>query len=242
MKSKIEYSINELIATLKRTSLPTIIVEGSDDIIIYRKLEEILSGKNISTLPVGGREKVLALFLRRNEFSNTKCAFIADKDVWVTTGVPHDYISDCLFFTEGYSIENEVYVDARLRNMIPEADLHHYEKDLDSFIEWYALALSRHLQDPSEKISLHSNQVLNQTDRKILIELKQSETYPNELKEHIRKNYMNQLRGKSLLDIFNRRIKICKGINHNNRTLFDTVAARPGDRINSIFSKVCNYI
>ena len=41
--ANVDYSVDELVSLLKKTNLPTIVVEGSDDIIIFRHLEDRLS-------------------------------------------------------------------------------------------------------------------------------------------------------------------------------------------------------
>ena len=40
--SRIDIEINELFATLKNSSIPTVLVEGNDDMIFYRRVEEEL--------------------------------------------------------------------------------------------------------------------------------------------------------------------------------------------------------
>ena len=63
---KIEISTEEAIAVIKKSSLPTVVIEGADDAIVYRKIEDIGDGF-VSLLPVGGRENVLAIFNRKAE-------------------------------------------------------------------------------------------------------------------------------------------------------------------------------
>ena len=103
---KISLTLEEIISTLQHSSLPTVITEGKDDIIVYRKLEDAFLDINISVLAVNGRSCLLELFKRRYEIrSPNKLAFIADRDHWIFTGIPTAYKANNLFFTHGYSVE-----------------------------------------------------------------------------------------------------------------------------------------
>lgn len=71
-KSKAEDALTteELIATLRNTSLPTVVVEGLDDMIVYRAIEQRLSHLNVSILPTGGRSKLLDIYKRKGEIQS----------------------------------------------------------------------------------------------------------------------------------------------------------------------------
>ena len=58
-ESGIEFEVNELFATLKNSHIPTVLVEGKDDMIFYRRIEEDLSDLGIDILSAGNKEKVL---------------------------------------------------------------------------------------------------------------------------------------------------------------------------------------
>lgn len=240
MAAKNEITIEEFIATLKRTSLPTIVVEGNDDMIVYRTFEERLAPLGVSVLPVGGREKVLAVFLRRAELpAASRLMFIADKDTWVISGVPNEYIDRSLLLTHGYSIENDVYVDGELRGLLRGAECAKYAAELADFIEWYALAVHRHLADPSKPISLHPDHVLNPAERPNLLALSLNETYPVELRDSIATRYQELIRGKSLLSLLIRNTNY-KGREprHTDSALLETVAVRPGALLNALCGRV----
>ncbi len=237
---KPDLSIDEIIALLKKTSLPTIIVEGTDDIIVYRHMEESLSAIGISVLPVGGRKNVLGVFSRRGDLPKAvTIAFIADQDVWVHIGIPGEYIDDHLIFTSGYSIENDIYIDGELWKLLIKDELTKFEAEVSEFLRWYALALSRHLQDPSNNIKLHPNHVLNPDQQPSLLSLRSGESYPNELYEALSKNYQKNLRGKSLMALLVRHTSY-KGRepHHNDKALMEIVASRPGPLLEAIYSRV----
>ena len=60
MTDKIIPSFEELISALERSNLPTVIVEGEDDIIVYRTLDEKVDG--IDVIDVGGRDILLKIY------------------------------------------------------------------------------------------------------------------------------------------------------------------------------------
>jgi hypothetical protein len=238
-----DITVDEAIALLKRTSLPTIVVEGQDDIIVYRKFEKFLEHLNVSTLPVGGRQKVLEIFKRRHEIGlSVKIMFIADLDTWVYTGVPPFFHNDDFIFTDGYSIENDIYFDGRLWNLLEKEEEKNYQDDIKNFIEWYALALSRHLIDRSHSISHHSNHVLG-PERQFLLTLEHGEKYPNELKNDVLSAYQRLLRGKSLMDILLRQInRTGRDARHNSAALFEIVAVNPSTLLNKMITKVAERL
>lgn len=237
---KVDVSVEELVALLKKTSLPTIIVEGSDDMIVFRRFEEALAHFDVSVLAAGGRNKVLEIFNRRSELPPTnKVVFIADQDTWIHAGIPPAYHSTNLIFTDGYSLENDIYRDGELWRILQGTDLTAFEAELSSFIEWYALALSRHLIDPEASISLHPEHVLNQTTRTALMTLAPGEIYPTPLMQAIEKDYARLLRGKSLMALLIRHTnKKQRGVRHNDGALIEAIAIRPGPLLSGLRQRV----
>lgn len=229
-KTPNEITVDEVIGLLKRTSLPTLVVEGSDDMIVYRRFEDSLAHIGVSVLPVGGRKKVLEVFNRRAEIpKSVRTMFIADQDTWVNVGIPAAYADQSLLFTDGYSIENDVYRDGELWKLLQPNEQCAFATALDSFIEWYALAVSRHLLGTAQQISLHPDHVLNPIHRPALLALEPAETYPSALKNQIRGDHGRLLRGKSLLALLLRHTNARgRGVRHSDSGLFEMVAVRPG--------------
>jgi len=140
-------TVDELFATLKNSSMPTVIVEGRDDIVFYRKVEDELSDLGIDILSAGNKDKVLELREKiLSENLSIPIAFIVDKDLWVNYGVPTEY-QDSLITTNGYSIENDLFLDGDLLLLLDSDELLDFKDDLDVFIKWYALAINRHVND-----------------------------------------------------------------------------------------------
>ena len=240
MAAESEITIEEVIATLKRSSLPTIVVEGSDDMVVYRTFEEKLVSLGVSVLPVGGREKVLEVYRKRSELpSSSRPIFIADRDTWAISGIPEEYIDRAIVFTHGYSIENDIYVDGALRGLLRGPECTKYAAELIEFIEWYALAVNRHLNNPTHGISLHPDHVLDPVERVKLLALNPGECYPNELREKISSDYQHLVRGKSLLALLIRNTNYRgREPKHRDNALLEAVAVRPGPLLNALYRRI----
>jgi hypothetical protein len=237
---KVQPTVKEIIGLLKKTSLPTIVVEGSDDIIVYRRLEERLCHLGISVLPAGGRENVLSIFDRRHEIpAGLKLAFIADQDIWVHTGVPLDYQHAQLVLTSGYSVENDVFQDGRLLNLLTPRETSRFTTELKTFVEWYSLAIDRHLKDRAVAISLHPNHVLDPARFSALVALADGEKYPAALRQRVHDQYATVLRGKSLMDLFIRNTNYSGRVpRYSSQVLLEIVSVNPGTLLQKITSQV----
>lgn len=233
-------SVAEVISALEHSNLPTVIVEGSDDIIIYRQLENHIVG--VDVMPVGGRNAVLEIFcnkLTNPKLQGKKIAFIADKDIWVTTGIPTEYRHEILVFTNGYSIENDVFIDYNCEKILETEETsvkNQFLVEKDKFIHWYALALQAILNGQTltkeRELSRDPNEVLSK-EYLNFIALKANENYPTELEQTLKENYALQLRGKSLLSLFRKNLK-----HHTSKAMFQKVAIDPKACINRIFDDV----
>ncbi len=208
--------------------------------IIYRRFEDNLAHVGVSVLPVGGRRKLLQVFDRRHEIPlSVKAIFIADQDTWINSGVPREYQDQKLLFTDGYSIENDVYRDGELWKLLQIPDRNRYEEEIKIFVEWYALALSRHLADSTCTIALHHDHVLNPAQKSALLALQPAESYPNALRQEILNDYGRLLRGKSLFPLFIKHTNAKgRGVRHTDSGLFDMVAVNPGALLKDLLSRV----
>lgn len=240
----IDYSVDEIVALLKKTSLPTIVVEGSDDVIVFRHLEDRLANLGVDVLPATGRSKLLQVFERRDEFkASTKVVFIADRDTWVHTGIPSKYLDDILILTDGYSIENDVYRDGDLESLLIASEREVFFWELDMFITWYSLALSRSLDGLHANIDLHPNQIFQEGSLDTLLQMRDDEFYPHALKGEIKSNYARILRGKSLLNLLVRQTtRPGRQPAHKPQALLEFVAARPGQHLLAIEEKVNKFL
>jgi hypothetical protein len=222
-----------LVATLNHSTLPTLVVEGDDDVIVFRRLENSAPNLALSVLPVGGRDQVFAIYGRRTEIrGKQKLAFVADLDLWVFSNVPQQYVSNDLLFTDGYSIENDAFRDGLCHELLLRAERADFERDLEIFSEWFALAVSRGLS-----IDTHPNQLLDDSEqRNALMKLKPQETYPQNIFDLIKSDYLRYIRGKSLFQLFQRQMK-GRSVKYSQTSLLEMAAAKPGRHIQSLFDR-----
>ena len=197
-----DMTVDECVAALHRTYLPTVIVEGKDDMQIYQWTERRVGIQNANVLPVGGKETLLAVYERRNEFAHLPVAFVADKDLWLFSGIPPDYPD--IIWTEGYSIENDLYADANLENLLDADEVEKHQQVLDAIIEWFAFEVEEHLADREAQVDTHCNEIvpLGQTEMDQSFCTRRGFRSPNEeIHQQIKDEYQLQLRGKSLFQI-----------------------------------------
>jgi len=234
-------TVDEIIALLKRSNLPTLIVEGKDDLIVYKRLEETFYDESLSVLPVGGRRNILNIFDRLHEIPQyCKVMFIADQDTWVITGIPPKYQSDKLFFTSGYSIENDVFQDGRIYSYMSDLEKQKFGVDLNQFLAWYSIALSRTITGRDESIKLHPNNVLDDRNQyQLLTKLGEGEEFPQQYFDELTNNYMSLLRGKSLMQLAMRQLSYNgRPARHSDKAFIEHVAISPGPLINKLIEKV----
>ena len=73
-------TVDELVSTLRRSKLPTVVVEGRDDMQIFRWIEDLLEANKADIFGVGGRPNLFGVYDRKSEFSHLPVAFVADQD------------------------------------------------------------------------------------------------------------------------------------------------------------------
>ncbi|HCA5024768.1 DUF4435 domain-containing protein [Acinetobacter baumannii] len=192
-------TVNEIKNTIKNSDMINIIIEGKDDSIVYRKLERLYYDLDIALIPAGCRNKVLKVF---DEIKNTnnldKCIFIIDLDQWVLNGIPEKYKHPRVLTTTGYSIENDVYIDTQIDDLIDtHKDLSAYKALLKIYSTWFTLSLCR-----KSSLKIMPNDFFkdeNTANNYIL--LKEGEEFNRELYEKINENYAYNFRGKNLLSL-----------------------------------------
>lgn len=65
-----------------------------------------------------------------------KTAFVADKDTWLFTAIPETFAG--VIWTEGYSIENDVYAGSRIEELLDVAERSPHRELLRNVIRWFA--------------------------------------------------------------------------------------------------------
>jgi hypothetical protein len=209
-RKKAEVSADELMAALERSALPTVIVEGDDDVIIFRRLEQIFSDRSLSVQQAGGRATLLDIFRRRSSWKKSpKIIFIADRDIWIYSDIPKEYISNDLFFTDGYSIENDVLRDGQFVRLMDEREKENFMEEVRKFAFWYTHCICRHLkgEEVTDDLGTHPNQILGDQDRFVKPHHRLAEgEATSETYKLILEQFDRVMRGKSLMGILMRHI------------------------------------
>lgn len=220
MKSK-DLTVDEIVAALRHTSIPSIIVEGKDDVMIYRWILRDAGISDDRLFPCTGRNNLLKVFSRRNEFPQTPTLFIADKDVFVYNGIPTKY-SD-VFFTCGYSIENDLYYGRSIDQLLDKEEAKHYDKARNNFIRYYGCQLEKLRKNCPCDFSQSPHVILDSNYNLITENIEYTFTEPaQETCNYLLNNYDLIVRGHSvfsLLQLFLSKPK--RDATHSTRSLYE---------------------
>lgn len=151
-------SVDETVSYLKRTSQTTALVEGKDDQKVYRYIEDRLDDLDLDVLICEGRDGLLAIYRRRNEFPGAPVVFIADRDMWYFTGIPADYASNVLF-TDGYSIENDLYVREMFEALMSIEEQGRFQSLVREVARWQAFHVEHYVKTGSCSCDVHLSQM-----------------------------------------------------------------------------------
>ncbi len=242
--NRVILSVDEIIATLKRSKLPTVLVEGDDDIIVYRRLEKLFENRMVSVMATGGRNALLKTFERLDEIPHkSSIVFVADLDMWVYTSIPIEYRSEQIIFTDGYSIENDLYRDKNWRDLLLLEEEKIYHEELKRFLKWYALSVSRNLSGTNTPIDTYPGILIDNEDKYTqLTTLEDKENYPDELFETIYKDYAKLTRGHSLMSVLLRHIAATgRRPQIHHQILLEIAASQPGPLLTRIFSHIHKF-
>ncbi|MCP1182095.1 DUF4435 domain-containing protein [Paenibacillus sp. 1781tsa1] len=203
--SKIEMTVDEMIAYLNHSNIPTLLVEGKDDHQIYRWIEEKLAELDLDILPCGGRNALLALYDEKHKIKKKDILFFADLDLWLFSGVPIKYKD--IIFTKGYSIENDIYTSTKetLESLISQDKIADYHKGVSELSKWYSFEVNEYLNSRPYFLNISPKGVLdNQTyDLSENYIRKKNYTMKNlGLYKDIESNYSVKIRGKNLFDLW----------------------------------------
>jgi hypothetical protein len=235
--TKPDLTVDEIIASLNHSSLPTIIVEGKEDIIVLRKMEHIFQRYSLSIMVGYGKVKALEIFRRRSEIrTKILVAVIVDMDLWVFSGVPVEYQSDFLITTDGFSIENDAFRDAKYDELMFPPERRLFLEDIQAFVKWYTLQIHAHKTQNNSDIARDPISVI-QNDS-IHIDERQ-DGYPLNLFCQILNDYKKLVRGKSLMRILMQQLSARhRSVKHRSDVLLEIAAHSGGKYINGIFEKV----
>lgn len=236
-------TVDEIYELLKRSELPTVLVEGKDDIIFYRAVEQELRSIDVDMLPAGNKFSVLQL--KKKIESNPISAptvFIVDKDLWVYPNCKYPDGIDDVITTTGYSIENDLAIDGDLEFLMTENEVKRFKDELALFSRWFALSVMRNLDGKDSTFRTHPKKVLEDTAfYNAEMTLQDDEIYPEELYSAIMENYRHYLRGKSLFALLLRQLSEKKrDVKFSGKQLMWIGASRKGENFLKIQSAVKN--
>lgn len=218
-------TVNEIVSSLRRSKLPTVVVEGRDDMQIFRWMEDLFEVDEIDVLGVGGRPNLFAVYDRKNEFDRLPVAFVADQDKELFTQLPVGY--DEIIWTHGYSIENDLYAgaDPSLENLMDSQETAEHRQLLNTIIEWFTFEVEEFLAGRAPEFNHHCNEVVPQGQTEIDHNFRQRRGFriPNPvLQQQVKEAYQLQLRGKLLFQMLVRFLsKTNRGIKHSIRGLHE---------------------
>jgi hypothetical protein len=208
----------EIINLLKRSFVPTVVVEGKYDQMVYRWIEDSIGTTAISVLPCGGRDTLLNVFQRRAEFANSPVAFLADRDMWLFTGIPARFQD--VIWTEGYSIENDIYASAPLEKLLTQTEISDFHQLLVQVFEWFAFEVEEYRAGREACVAIHINQIIPLGATVISNRFKSGRGFRNpkraSVKEVTRK-YGLRVRGKTLFDVLVRFLSAPKRVPKHSR-------------------------
>ncbi|WP_445344882.1 DUF4435 domain-containing protein [Acinetobacter bohemicus] len=236
-----------IVSTIKNSiSGKYVIVEGIDDIVIYRNLITLYQSKGIKVIAAGCRDKVLDVFnLLKNTPDLDKAIFIIDQDSWIFSGIPSDYQHIRIICTAGYSIENDVYVDKKIANLMQGVGIYSaFQTDLQLYLKWFTLAITRFCTNNnanSEKLDIHpDNFFKNSTTIADYCSLNTGEVFPQQTYDDLLTDYALKFRGKCLLSLAIRTLgKRPEAPKYNSKTIMEeTAITGRGVHLNRIFSEV----
>ncbi len=201
--SGIQLSVDEIVHALRHSQLPTVLVEGRDDMTAYRWVEERLGFLNANVLPCGGRSPLLDVFNRRHEYPSVATAFLADRDMWLFTAIPTEY--EDVIFTTGYSIENDLLDSSPIHGLLSPSESQEFDSIADSLSRWFAFEVECYRAGTTCSCALPVNRLVPRGQT----ELDVSAVAPRQFREpdtalvtNIRAAFTLKFRGKSLLDLY----------------------------------------
>ncbi len=246
---------DEIIDIIRKSALPTVLVEGKYDFTIYQKLQERIGLLEVNFMPCGSRSALLKVYERRHEFPNKKVIFIADKDLWVFTGVPAEYQE--IFFTLGYSIENDLYHDGkeRLAELLDQKEIEKRDKIIKSVCDWFAFEVELWKNNKAHDNEFSTVTILNEsimpegsTDLTLPFLEKRNYTKPTQtIFDDLQTNYSLKLRGKYIFQMYDKIFKERKGkgaVRYQQKQLAD-ICLRVGtveNKANTSMNRMMNHV
>jgi len=217
------YTVDEIVSSLRHSSVPTILVEGPDDMMVYRWLNQYIKPLKASPINCGGRKNLLSVYERRDEFSSLKTVFLADQDLYVFLGIPNEYSG--VIWTTGYSIENDIYAGStKLEDLFDEIELDEYKRLIEEIIEWFTSEVEKYKQgnatdskidikvlyDKKQCINENETYIDNTGDQICLVVGNNYNLANQNLITELKKDFRLKLRGKIIFKVLSAYLNVSK--------------------------------
>lgn len=202
--------LEELIAALKRSSAPTLIVEGRDDYVAFNEFEIENISWGFTILPVSGVGNVEKIIDRINEIGHPSLAFLIDRDCAIFGTTPPKFVRDDTFLTDGYAIENDLLRDGDPTRLMSRSELAAFQKELVKFAKFFVCAAACHLEgQPDYSLSSSPHCVLDASSEylpeyEVWVTEREAALAP-EFQEAT-KSPMRFIKGKTLVSLFTRQL------------------------------------
>lgn len=216
-RTKGNLTLEEEVATLIKPAKSAlrqvmIYVEGPTDVKIYRAIAlQVANAAQVAFSDKGGRNSLFKLHeaLVKSEIPILRpVLFFADRDLFVFQPIPEQH--NGIFFTNGYSIENDLFQDGEsiLRVKLRPQERTQLESLIVSISDWFAhevnLLLTGQASDAKITISLQNNTFVDLSAGILTSSFLSTRNYstpPEDLHRSIFENYSRLLRGKFLFDV-----------------------------------------
>lgn len=159
--SGLEMTTEEIVSYLKRSFIPTVLVEGCSDKSALRSLEKKINVPELDILPVLGKNRLHDVYVRRFELTDKKIVFVRDRDEYVACELPPDFGDYIL--TSGYSIENDV-LDRDVLQRLSGEWFSQISRRIEMVGEWFRHVLQLYINGLPVEISKDVSWVLDGDD------------------------------------------------------------------------------
>ena len=202
------YNVNEIVTMLKRTNIPTVLIEGVCDVKVLRFIEEraAYSVKGIDFIPCGGKEILFNVYKRKNEFPFKKVVFLADRDMNLFQDRTK-HLKE-IIWTKGYCIENDIFAGSNLLNkFLNKKERSEFETTIKEICRWFTFEVEKYLRGEKFNVEYSIYEICSEHSSKLcskfLVEIRFKEP-DGEFLNDIILNYKLKLRGKQIFQVLGR--------------------------------------
>jgi hypothetical protein len=238
-----ELTIDEIVSSIQKSQLISVVIEGKDDVVAFRTLERDLNQEfknNITLVPAGGRSKVLQILDQiKGSKALDRCIFICDKDIWVFSGVPDEISAAGVITTEGYSIENDIIRDYPPTDFMDDSEIIQYDSEVNYFSQWFAEQVKFALDGKENNLSLFPGVILDKKPRDDFGYVCDPDHQCASLFQMITAENRKYIRGKSLLQVAMRQLsRKGRASKHHHLSFLEHGSVRRGKWFSRIISEV----